>query len=221
MFKHEKKYLNPIRVDKPNPNYASMLQEQLGGPQGELKAAMQYLSQSMRIKDPEIKDLFLDIASEELSHLEMVSATVNLLNGHDLDAKNATTGNIEAHVLTGLTPMLTNASGYLWTAAYVNETGDLAADILSDIASEQRAKVVYQYLYRQIDDKGVRETIDFLLNREEAHNTMFREAFNRIQDSGSQKSWGKTRDSRIYFDLSTPGKQSFNPAKSQPPQFSI
>ena len=60
--------------------------------------------------------------------------------------------------------MLANASGYLWTAAYVNETGDLAADILSDIASEQRAKVVYQNLYRQIDDNGVRETIDFLLN---------------------------------------------------------
>ena len=60
-----------------------------------------------------------------------------MLNGHDLDAMNATIGNVEAHVLTGLTPMLSNASGYLWTAAYVNETGDAAADILSDIAAEQ------------------------------------------------------------------------------------
>ena len=117
--------------------------------------------------------------------------------------------------------MLANASGYLWTAAYVNETGDAAADILSDIAAEQRAKVVYQYLYRQIDDKGVRETIDFLLNREEAHNTMFREAFNKIQDSGSQKDWGTTADSRIYFDLSRPGGQSFDPAKNQPTAFKI
>ncbi|MCQ5128291.1 manganese catalase family protein [Butyricicoccus faecihominis] len=221
MFKHEKQYLQPVRVDRPNPNYAAMLQEQLGGPQGELKAALQYLSQSMRIKDPEIKDLFLDVAAEELCHLEMISATVNMLNGHHLDAENATVGNVEAHVLTGLTPMLANASGFLWTAAYVNETGDAAADILSDIAAEQRAKVVYQYLYRQIDDKGVRETIDFLLNREEAHNTMFREAFNRIQDTGSQKDWGTTKDARIYFDLSTPGGQSFDPAKSQPPSFNI
>lgn len=221
MFKHDKKLLADVHVDKPNPNYAAMLQEQLGGPQGELKAAMQYLSQSMRIKDPEIKDLFLDTAVEELGHMEMVATAVNLLNGHDLNAMNATIGNIEAHVLSGLTPMLTNASGYLWTAAYINETGDLAADILSDIASEQRAKVVYQYLYRQIDDKGVREMIDFLLNREEAHNTMFREAFNRIQDSGSQKEWGATKDSRIYFDLSHPGGQSFDPAKTQPPSFNI
>ena len=69
--------------------------------------------------------------------------------------------------------------------------------------------------------KRQRETIDFLLNREEAHNTMFREAFNKIQDSGSQKDWGTTADSRIYFDLSRPGGQSFDPAKSQPTAFKI
>lgn len=218
MFKHEKQLLHPVKVDAPNPNYAAMLQEQLGGPQGELKAAMQYLSQSFRIKDPAIKDLFMDIASEELSHMEMVAQTINLLNGHDPDAPNASIGNIEAHVLTGLNPMLANASGYMWTAAYVNVTGDLAADILSNIAAEQRAKVVYEYLHRQINDKGVRETIDFLLNREEAHNTMFREAFNRIQDTGSLKDWGITKDSKLYFDLSTPGKY-FNIENPQPPSF--
>lgn len=221
MFKHDKKLLQDVRIDAPNPNYAALLQEQLGGPQGELKAAMQYLSQSFRIQDKEIKDLFLDIAAEELCHMEMVATCVNLLNGKRPDAMNATVGNVEAHVLTGLTPMLANASGYLWTAAYVNETGDLAADLLSNIASEQRAKVVYEHLYRQINDKGVKDMIDFLLNREEAHNTMFREAFNKIQDTGSQKDWGVTEDSRVYFDLSKPGGQSFDPAKSQPPSFHL
>jgi nucleoid DNA-binding protein len=67
----------------------------------------------------------IDIASEELSHMEIVATMINLLNGHDLDAQNATLGGIEAHVLTGLTPILANASGYLWTGAYVNETGDI------------------------------------------------------------------------------------------------
>jgi len=219
LFKHEKALLHEVRVDNPNPNYAALLQEQLGGPQGELKAAMQYLSQSFRVQDPAIKDLFLDIASEELSHMEMVATAINLLNGHNLDANNATIGNVETHVLTGLTPALTNASGFPWTAAYVNETGDLAADLLSNIAAEQRAKVVYEYLYRQINDKGVRDTIDFLLNREEAHNTMFREAFNRIQDSGSQQNWGVTQDSKIYFDLSTPGGQTFNADNAKAPSF--
>lgn len=64
MYKHEKQLLHPVGVEKPNPNYAAMLQEQLGGPQGELKAAMQYISQSFRIKDPAIKDIFMDIAAE-------------------------------------------------------------------------------------------------------------------------------------------------------------
>lgn len=218
MFKHDTKLLHEVKVDAPNPNYGTLLQEQLGGPQGELKAALQYLSQSFRIKDPEIKDLFLDIASEELSHMEMVATTVNLLNGHELDAMNATVGNVEAHVLSGLTPMLTNASGYLWTAAYVNETGDLAADLLSNIAAEQRAKVVYEYLHRQINDKGVRDTIDFLLNREEAHNALFREAFQKLQDTGSLKDFGVTADSKLYFDLSS-GKNSFTTDKVDPPSF--
>jgi Mn-containing catalase len=218
MFRHEKQLLHEVRVDAPNPNYGTLLQEQLGGPQGELKAALQYLSQSLRIDNPEIKDLFLDIASEELSHLEMVATTVNLLNGNKPDANNATIGSVEAHVLTGLTPMLANASGYLWTAAYVNETGDLAADLLSDIAAEQRAKVVYEYLYRQINDKGVKDTIDFLLNREEAHNALFRKAFNKLQESGSLKDFGVTEDSRLYFDLSTPGKY-FDLNNPQAPSF--
>lgn len=218
MFKHEKPLLREVKVDAPNPNYAAMLQEQLGGPQGELKAALQYFSQSFRIKDPAIKDLFQDIAAEELSHAEMVATTINMLNGHNLEAGNTVSGNIEDQVLSGLAPMLTNASGQFWTAAYVNETSDLAADILSDIAAEQRAKVVYEYLHRQINDKGVRDTIDFLLNREEAHNTLFREAFNRIQDTGSLKDWGITQDSKLYFDLSTPGKH-FDLNQPQPPGF--
>jgi len=219
LFKHDKQLLKEVRVDAPNPNYATMMLDQLGGPHGELKAALQYLSQSFRIKDPKIKDLFLDIAAEELGHMEMVGQTINLLNGHNLDAMNNTVGSVEAHIIGGLSPMLTNASGYPWTGAYIECTGDLAADILSDISAEERAKVVYQYLYRQINDKGVRETIDFLLNREEAHNTLFREAFNMLQDSGSLQDWGVTQDSKLYFDLSTPGKY-FNDLKNpQAPKF--
>lgn len=204
VFKHEKKLLFEVKVEKPNPEYANLLQEQLGGANGELKAAMQYMSQSFRIKDPAIKDLFMDIASEELSHMEIVGTLINLLNGHDVNYKNIANGTIEAQVLTGLNPGLTNASGYSWTSDYVSVTGDLCADLLSNIASEQRAKVVYEYLYRQIEDKYVREAIDFLLNREEAHNAMFREAFNKISKTGSNLSFGLTEDSKLYFDLSTP-----------------
>ncbi len=220
MFKHDKQLLREVRVDAPNPNYAAMMLDQLGGPHGEMKAAMQYLSQSFRIKDPKIKDLFMDIAAEELSHMEMVATTINLLNGHELKAMENTIGSIETHISGGLAPQMTNASGFPWTGAYIECTGDLAADLLSDISAEARAKVVYEYLYRQINDKGVRETIDFLLNREEAHNTLFREAFNMLESTGSLQDWGVTSDSKIYFDLSTPGKYFGELKNPQPPKFS-
>ena len=205
MFKHDKALLREVKVERPNPQYAVLMQEQLGGGNGELKAAMQYLSQSFRVKDPELKDLFLDIAAEELSHMEMVAQTINLLNGHDVNNKDVDNGEIQTHVQCGLSPVLINSSGAPWTADYVTVTGDLVADLLSNIASEQRAKVVYEYLYRQIDDKYVRETIDFLLNREEAHNALFRDALNKVKNTGSNKDFGITEDSKLYFDLSSPG----------------
>ncbi len=217
MFKHEKQLFQAVSVEKPNPQYAALLQEQLGGGNGELKAAMQYMSQSFRIKDPEIKDLFLDIAAEELSHMEMVAQTINLLNGHDVDAASVSAGEIQTHVILGLNPGLLNASGYSWTADYVTVTGDLCADLLSNIASEQRAKVVYEYLYRQINDREVRKTIDFLLNREEAHNALFREAFNKVQNTGSNRDFGTTKAAKMYFSMSEPspneGFKGFDPSK--------
>ena len=219
MFKHEKMLFHPVGIEKTNPQYAVLLQEQLGGGNGEMKAAMQYMSQSFRIKDPEIKDLFLDIAAEELGHMEMVAQTIHLLNGHDVDAVTVQAGEVQTHVQLGLNPGLINASGYSWTADYVTVTGDLCADLLSNIASEQRAKVVYEYLYRQIEDKKVRETIDFLLNREEAHDQMFRDAFNKVQETGSNRDFGTTKAAKMYFSMSEPGPNAFDTGETHAPAF--
>ena len=114
-----------------------------------------------------------------------------------------------------------NASGYSWTGDYVTVTGDLCADLLSNIASEQRAKVVYEYLYRQINDKKVKETIDFLLNREEAHNAMFREAFNKVQNTGSNRDFGTTKAAKMYFSMSEPSPEDsrFTETKVEAPSF--
>lgn len=149
--------------------------------------------------------------------MEMVAQTINLLNGHDVDAAGVPSGEIQSHVLLGLNPGLINASGYSWTGDYVTVTGDLCADLLSNIASEQRAKVVYEYLYRQINDQNVRETIDFLLNREEAHNQMFRDAFNRMQNTGSNRDFGTTKAAKMYFSLSAPSPNAFAGSPVNPP----
>lgn len=153
--------------------------------------------------------------------MEMVAQTINFLNGHDVDAATVPAGEVQSHVLLELNPGLINASGYSWTGYYVTVTGDLCADLLSNIASEQRAKVVYKYFYRQINDKKVKETIDFLLNREEAHNAMFREAFNKVQSTGSNRDFGTTKAAKMYFSMSEPSPQnsSFSNTEVTPPSF--
>lgn len=151
--------------------------------------------------------------------MEMVAQTINLLNGDELDADTVKAGEIQTHVQLGLAPGLINASGYSWTADYVTVTGDLCADLLSNIASEQRAKVMYEYLYRQIEDKKVRETIDFLLNREEAHNQLFRDAFNRVQQSGSNRDFGTTKAAKMFFSLSEPGQNESGEVEVKAPAF--
>jgi Mn-containing catalase len=46
MFKHEKMLFHPVEIERPNPQYAVLLQEQLGGGNGEMKAAKMYFSLS-------------------------------------------------------------------------------------------------------------------------------------------------------------------------------
>ena len=64
MFHYENKLLHPVEVERANPQYAALLQEQLGGGNGELKAAMQYMSQSFRVKTRTSRRMFLSIAAE-------------------------------------------------------------------------------------------------------------------------------------------------------------
>jgi Manganese containing catalase len=71
-----------VRVDQSDPRFAKMLLEQFGGPNGELAAAMRYFTQGWAEPDVKRRDMLLEIATEELSHLEMVGQTlVQLLRG--------------------------------------------------------------------------------------------------------------------------------------------
>src|SRR3954464_4125585 len=74
MFMHNKRLQYTVRVSDPNPGLANLMLEQFGGPQGELAAAMRYFTQALAEDDPGRKDMLLDIATEELSHLEVSAA---------------------------------------------------------------------------------------------------------------------------------------------------
>ncbi|MGE5660085.1 MAG: manganese catalase family protein [Actinomycetota bacterium] len=206
MFYHVKELEFNARVSRPDPRFASLLLEQFGGANGELKAAIQYFVQAFAARKPypEKYDMLMDIATEELSHLEIVGATITmLLDGVSGELKNAAessllynlfSGNMEKEqmihqamtnpqflVLSGGGPTLTNSQGVPWTGAYINANSELTVDLRSDIASESRAKIVYEYLLQFTDDPDVKDTLRFLMTREIAHFQMFSAALATIE----------------------------------------
>jgi Mn-containing catalase len=206
MFHHVKELQFNARVSKPDAKFARILLEQFGGPNGELKAAMQYFVQAFPCKQPypDKYDMLMDIATEEFSHLEIVGATIQmLLSGVSGELKNAADEseimqvldgtsakesyiheamvNPQFGVLSGGGPILSDSNGNPWTAAYVTANGDLTVDLRSNMAAESRAKIVYEYLMKFTDDPYVKETLLFLMTREVAHYQMFEAALDSIQ----------------------------------------
>src|SRR3954471_12792430 len=104
MFYHVKELQFNARVSRPDPRFAGLLLVQVGGGNGELKAAMQYLTQAFGARQPypDKYDLLMDIATEEFSHLEIVGATITmLLNGINGELKNAAEGNFLTRLMQG------------------------------------------------------------------------------------------------------------------------
>lgn len=190
---------------------------------------MQYFVQafSCRRPFPEKYDMLMDIATEELSHLEMVGALITMLldgiNGELKDAANAVEwmtvmGGGKAQkeqfiheaimdpqflVLSGGGPKLTDSQGNPWSGTYVNANGDPTVDLRSNIAAESRAKIVYEYLMQFTDDSDVKETLGFLMTREVAHMNMFRAALSEIEENfppGVLK--GDPRFTHTYYNMS-------------------
>ncbi len=228
MFHHVKELQFNARVSGPDPRFAQMLLEQFGGGNGELKAAMQYFVQAFLTRHPypDKYDLLMDIATEELSHLEIVGATITmLLQGVNGELKNAAEGNFLTRlmsnktakeevihdafsnpqflVLSGGGPTVTDSNGIPWSGAYVNANGDPTVDFRSNIAAESRAKIVYEYLTRFTDDPLVQESLQFLMTREIAHFQMFEAALATVQPNfppGILQ--GDPRFTHVFYDMS-------------------
>ncbi len=196
MFMHNKRLQYTVRVSDPDPGLANLMLEQFGGPQGELAAAMRYFTQALAEDDPGRKDMLLDIATEELSHLEIIGTIVAMLNkgakGRLAEAteeqaemyRTITGAGNDSHVtqvLYGGGPPLTNSGGVPWTAAYIDSIGDPTCDLRSNIAAEARAKIVYERLISCTPDAGVREALGFLMTREVAHQKSFEKALYSIE----------------------------------------
>jgi Mn-containing catalase len=217
MFIHNKRLQYTVRVSEPNPMLACMMLEQFGGADGELSAAMQYFTQGLGEDDPGRKDLLLDIATEELSHLEVIGSIVAMLN-KGVKAQLAEGAMKEAELyrmiggsgvsakeslLFGGAPALIDSAGVPWTATYIDSRGEPTADLRSNIAAESRAKIVYERLINITDDPGVKEALGFLMTREIAHQKSFEKALYAIEDNFPPgKLPGVEKFSNVYVNAS-------------------
>lgn len=176
MFFYDKKLQYPVRISKPNPKLAAIIISQYGGPDGELGASLRYLSQRYAMPFDELKGLLTDIGVEELGHLEMIGAIVHQLTRNLSDKQIKECGFAPYFVdhTAGVYP--TAASGFPYTAASMAVKGDPMADLVEDLAAEQKARVTYDNILRLSDDPDVNDVIKFLREREVVHFQRFGEA---------------------------------------------
>src|ERR1700727_3463988 len=83
MFSHTSRLQFESKPDQPDTVYAHELQERIGGAYGEMTVNMQYLFQGWNCRMPgKYKDLIMDVATEEMGHVEMIATMIaRLLEG--------------------------------------------------------------------------------------------------------------------------------------------
>ena len=187
MFIYDKKLQYPVKIANTNPRLAAIIISQYGGPDGELGASLRYLSQRYSMPFDELKGLLTDIGTEELGHLEMIGAIVHQLtrNLNDSQIKDAGFAPYFVDHTAGVYP--TAASGSPWNAASMAVKGDPMADLVEDLAAEQKARVTYDNILRLSDDPDVNDVIKFLREREIVHFQRFGEAAQLLREKLNQK----------------------------------
>ncbi len=189
MWQYEKKLQYPVKIANPNPKYAQIIISQYGGPDGELGASMRYLSQRYSMPYDELKGILTDIGTEELAHMEMVSAMVYQLTRNLSKDEIVKSGFVKYFVdhTSGVYPIA--ASSLPWRAEYIGVKGDVLTDLHEDLAAEQKARTTYDNLLRLIDDPDVRDPLKFLREREIVHYQRFGEGLRLATDRLNSKNF--------------------------------
>lgn len=182
MFAYEKMLQYPVKIANPNPRLAKIILTQYGGPDGELGASLRYLSQRYSMPFSAQKGLLTDIGVEELGHLEMIGAIVHQLtrNLSDSQVKDPAFAPFFVDHSAGVYPA--SAVGTPWSAATMEVKGDPIADLLEDMAAEQKARVTYDNILRISDDPDVNDVIRFLREREVVHFQRFGESLEQLRE---------------------------------------
>ncbi|WP_147532843.1 manganese catalase family protein [Bacillus marasmi] len=201
MYFYREDLINMIVPDKPDPGAAKVLQETLGGRFGEMRTMMQFFFQSSNFRgnQKQFRDLIRGIFLEEISHVELVQTTINsLLNGSGEEVVGsqgnngapleiATQGANPHHYIMGAQSSLpVDASGLPWQGNYVYSHGNLISDLLDNVVLESTGVLQKTRIYEMSSNKTFRETLAFLIVRDNAHQNAFAKALEQLGVN-----WGK------------------------------
>ena len=186
MFYHDGKLQYKVKVDKPNPQFAKMLQQAIGGIEGEMRVCLQYLFQAWGSRGPaKYRDMLLDTGTEEIAHIEMLATAVALnLDGATNDLKDEVAkdpfmeqvmgGADPRHILSaGMAAMATDSNGVPFNGSWVVSTGNIAADMHANVLAESSGRLLASRLWKATDDKGMKDMLSFLLARDTMHQNQW------------------------------------------------
>ena len=182
MWTYEKRLQYPVNIKNPNPAIAKFIISQVGGPDGELAASQRYISQRYSMPYGEAVAALTDIGTEELAHLEMVSAMIHQLT-KNMTIEQIKDARFESYFVdhtAGVYPQA--AAGFPFDALSFASKGDAITDLMEDMAAEQKARTTYDNILRMVDDPDVIEPIRYLREREVVHFQRFGETLRNVQD---------------------------------------
>ena len=184
MFKYDKKLPYPVDIKKKDLKMAKYIITQFGVSNGEIAAALRYYSQKFSMPTEEGKALLNDIATEELGHSEMIATMVSqLMSGATVkELEEAGLGTQYKEHGYGIYP--NDSNGVPFTAAYINSVGDPIADLVEDMAAEQKARATYEHLLNLAKDEDVVQPLLFLRQREVVHFNRFKELYEKYVSQG-------------------------------------
>jgi Mn-containing catalase len=198
VFLHTKELQFTAKPEKPDALYAMKLQELIGGQFGELTVTMQYLFQGWNCRMPgKYKDMIMDIATEEIGHVEMICTMVaRLLEGapNEVTSKAVAANPALAAVIGGMNPqhaivsgggaLPANSQGVPWQGAYIVASGNLLADFRSNVHAEAQGRLQTSRLYNMTDDPGVKSMLQFNLARDTWHQQQWLLGIEQLKADG-------------------------------------
>jgi spore coat protein JC len=182
MWVYQKTLEHPVDLKKSDPNMARLIMTQLGGPNGELSAAIRYLQQRYTMPTGKSKALLTDIGTEELAHVEIISTMLYQLTENATPDELKAAGLGEKYSVWGHGIFPSDPNGVPWTASYINVFGDSVTNLHEDMAAEQKALATYYHLINLTDDVDIIQVLKFLGEREVVHYQRFGEALMDVYD---------------------------------------